>query len=157
MTMVSQPLVSLADVDPGLFAGIDWGNSHHQLCLVDHHGQVLDQIKVTHDVNGLRTLLAQVARRGKPAGIAIERSEGILVEMLQAAGHQLYCVSPKMSARARERYRMAPTKSDAFDAYVLADSLRHEHGHWRPLAIPSELLAELRALPGPGANDQQPA
>lgn len=51
-----------------------------------------------------------------------------------------------MSARARERYRIAPTKSDVFDAYVLAGSLRHEHTHWRPLTAPSDLLAELRAL-----------
>ena len=44
-----------------------------------------------------------------------------------------FCVSPKISARARERYRMAAAKSDAFDAFVLADTLRHEHAHWRPL------------------------
>jgi transposase len=70
----------------------------------------------------------------------------LLVETLQDLGHRLFCVSPKMSARARERYRVAPGKSDAFDAFVLADSLRHEHRHWRPLAVPSPLLAELRAL-----------
>jgi transposase len=29
---------------------------------------------------------------------------------------------------------------------VLADTLRHEHRHWRPLPIPSAVLAELRAL-----------
>ena len=29
---------------------------------------------------------------------------------------------------------------------MLADSLRHEHRHWRSLAVPSPLLAELRAL-----------
>jgi transposase len=79
-------------------------------------------------------------------GIAIERGEGLLVERLQQQGHRLFCVSPRMSARARERYRAAPVKSDAFDAFVLADSLRHEHRHWRSLAVPSALLAELRAL-----------
>jgi transposase len=68
------------------------------------------------------------------------------VESLQQQGYRLFCVSPKMSARARERYRLAPTKSDSFDAFVLADSLRHEHRHWRSLAVPSTLLAELRAL-----------
>ena len=41
---------------------------------------------------------------------------------------------------------VAPTKSGAFDAFVLADWLRHEHRHWRSLAVPSALLAELRAL-----------
>ncbi|CAN5652728.1 hypothetical protein BH18ACT17_BH18ACT17_13520 [soil metagenome] len=29
---------------------------------------------------------------------------------------------------------------------MLADTLRHEHLHWRALAVPSPLLAELRAL-----------
>jgi hypothetical protein len=68
------------------------------------------------------------------------------VERLQAAGHRLFCVSPKTSARARERYRLAPVKSDAFDALVLADSLRHQHRHWRCVTAPSPLLAQLRVL-----------
>ena len=38
------------------------------------------------------------------------------------------------------------TKSDAFDAFTLADSVRHEHRQWRSLAVPSMLLAEFRAL-----------
>ncbi len=46
----------------------------------------------------------------------------------------------------RTARRGAPTRSDAFDAFVLADSLRHEHRHWRSLATPSPLLGELRAL-----------
>jgi Transposase len=58
----------------------------------------------------------------------------------------VYCVSPKISARARERYRLADSKPDTFDAYVLADTLRHEHHHWRPLAEPSAVLAELQAV-----------
>jgi hypothetical protein len=40
----------------------------------------------------------------------------------------LYCVSPKISARARERYRLSASKSDSFDAFVFADTLRHELG-----------------------------
>ena len=73
-------------------------------------------------------------------------SEGILVEQLHAWNLPVYCVSPKISARARERYRLSATKSDTFDAYVLADTLRHEHRHWRPISPPSPLLAELRAV-----------
>lgn len=130
----------------GVFVGIDWGNSHHQLCIVDNAGRLVQQAKVTHDVTGLNDLQGHLSRCGNIVGVCIERSEGLLVETLQAHGHRLFCVSPKMSARARERYRLAPTKSDAFDAFVLADSLRHEHRHWRPLAVPSPLLAELRAL-----------
>lgn len=130
----------------GVFIGVDWGNSHHQLCVLDPAGRVVHQGKFTHDAAGVRELNQRLRRHGPVTGIAIERSEGLLVESLQQQGHRLFCVSPKMSARARERYRLAPTKSDAFDAFVLADSLRHEHRHWRSLAVPSHLLAELRAL-----------
>jgi hypothetical protein len=45
------------------------------------------------------------------------------------AGTRLFCVSPMMPARASKRYRHAPTRSDAFDVFVLADSLRHEYRH----------------------------
>jgi Transposase len=97
----------------------------------------VEQSKVSHDVAGVRELIGRLRRHRPIVGIAIERAEGLLVETLQAEGHRLFCVSPKMSARARERYRLAPTKSDALDAVVLADSLRHENAHWRPLAVAS--------------------
>ncbi len=130
----------------GVFVGIDWGNSHHQLCVVDDVGRLVEQCKLAHDVAGIGELVDRLRRHASITGIAIERSDGLLVEALQQQRHRLFCVSPKLSARARERYRVAPTKSDAFDAFVLADSLRHEHRYWRPLAVPSPLLAELRAL-----------
>ncbi|WP_152187020.1 IS110 family transposase [Segeticoccus rhizosphaerae] len=128
------------------FAGIDWGGEHHQLCVVDHAGKRLTQLRVTHDVAGLSRLRHELVRFGDPMPIAIERAEGLLVEHLQAHGHVLFPVSPRIAARARERYKVASVKDDRFDAFVLADTLRHEHQHWRPLSAPSPLLAEIKAL-----------
>jgi hypothetical protein len=39
-----------------VFAGIDWGGSHHQLCVLDNTGERLAQLRVTHDVAGLTRL-----------------------------------------------------------------------------------------------------
>lgn len=128
------------------FAGIDWGGSHHQLCVVDDRGRRQTQIRVTHDVAGLIDLDAELARYGTSVPVAVERAEGLLVEHLQTAGHLVFAVSPRIAARARERYRVAPVKDDVFDAFVLADTLRHEHDRWRPLSVPSPLLAEIKAL-----------
>ena len=131
-----------------VFVGIDWGGSEHQLCALDEHGQPLIKARLGHDVFGLSRLdqlLAEVAMLG-PLRVAIERSEGILVEHLLAGGLEVFCVSPKISARVRERYRLANTKSDAFDAFVLADALRHEHRHWRPLSARSSLTAQITSL-----------
>jgi transposase len=134
----------------GTFVGIDWGGGFHQVCLLDPAGSVLAGRRVGHDVDGFGELDRLLAASAAPVRVAIERAEGLLVEHLLDLGLDLpvtvYCVSPKISARARERYRLAPTKSDSFDAFVLADTLRHEHPHWRSLSRPSPLLAELRAV-----------
>jgi transposase len=129
-----------------MFAGIDWGGAHHQLAIVDDVGDVKVNQRFAHTSDGVDELLAVLDALGTATPVAIERSEGILVEALQLAGHLVFPVSPRVSARARERYQAAARKDDRFDAFVLADTLRHEHGRWRPLAIPSPTLAELRVL-----------
>ena len=106
------------------FAGVDWGGAHHQLCVVDDRGRRLSQLRVTHDVAGLADLDAELDRHGRVLPVAVERSEGLLVEHLQARGHLVFPVSPRIAARARERYRVAAVKDDRFDAFVLADTLR---------------------------------
>jgi transposase len=130
----------------GVFVGIDWGASHHQLCAVDSLGTRIRQLRVSHDVSGLRQLQAVLDQLGSGLPICLERSEGLLVERLQAAGHRVFPVNPRIAARARERYRVASSKDDVFDAFTLADTLRHEHTHWRALPVASPVLAELRAL-----------
>jgi transposase len=130
-----------------LFGGIDWGGSFHQLCVLDGQGTVLLQQRIIHDVVGLTLLADRLVQFGANVLVAIERAEGLLVEFLQTLPTvTLFCVSPKISARARDRYRLSASKSDTFDAFVLADTLRHEHRRWRPLSRPSALTAELQAL-----------
>lgn len=135
-----------SDTAEAVFAGIDWGGTFHQLCLLDTAGKVISQQRISHDVPGLARLGQVLTGYAGRVRVAIERSEGVLVEQLHSWGMPIFCISPKISARARERYRMAASKSDTFDAYVLADTLRHEHRHWRPLSPPPARLAELRAI-----------
>ena len=114
----------------------------HQLCLIDSDGNTLLQHRFPHTVEGLAALADILTSQGGTVRAAIERSEGLLVEQLLTLGIDLFSVSRKISARARERYRLAAKKSDAF---VLADTLRHEHTFWRPLTAASETLMRLRA------------
>jgi transposase len=129
-----------------VFAGIDWGGEHHQLCVVDTAGRRLVERRIRHDVAGLAGLDGELAGFGASVPVAVERVEGLLVEHLQARGHIVFPVSPRIAARARERYKVAAVKDDRFDAFVLADLLRYEHDRWPRLAVPSPLLAEIKAL-----------
>jgi hypothetical protein len=133
--------------DQQFFGGIDWGGSFHQLCVLNTSGTLVLQQRINHDVAGLRLLAARIAGLGA-LGVGRDRAgRGLLVEFLHTLPTvRLYCVSPKISARARERYRLSASKSDIFDAFVLADTLRHEHRHWRSLSRPSALTAELQAV-----------
>ena len=131
-----------------VFIGIDWGEQHHQVHALDRHGRPLLERRIAHDLDGLEQLRDALSNLGEPAavGVAIERREGLLVEHLLAWGHPVYPVNPKVAARAREGYRAAPIKSDALDAFSLADLLRRQAAAWRPLRLPSETLAELQPL-----------
>ncbi|MDQ4046734.1 MAG: IS110 family transposase [Actinomycetota bacterium] len=131
-----------------MFAGIDWGGQRHQLAIVGPAGESLLNRSFPHNPAGLSDLVGELGqhKNGRPTPVAIERSEGILVELLHKHGHDVYPVSPRVSARARERYQAAVRKDDRFDAYVLADTLRLDIHRWRPLPVESADLAELRVL-----------
>ena len=66
---------------------------------------------MTHDVTGLAELGRVLVRFGDRVPIAIKRSDGLLVEHLQARGHVLFPVSPPIAACARERYKVASVKA----------------------------------------------
>lgn len=130
-----------------MFAGIDWGGYRHQLAIVDSIGEVIINRAFPHDRDGLDDLVAQLDHHGGcDVPVAIERTDGVLVERLLAANFRVFPVGPKISARAREHYQAAARKDDRFDAFVLADTLRQQIGRWRPMKPMSTPLGELRVL-----------
>jgi hypothetical protein len=69
---------------PDRFGAIDWGGTHNQLCVVDDAGVEVVNQRFTNDVAGSDALFAVLTgNRSRLGGVAIERSEGIIVERLQ--------------------------------------------------------------------------
>jgi hypothetical protein len=128
------------------FAGIDWGGTHHQLAVVDDDGREQFNQRFAHTRDGVTDLIGALQATSGLVGVAIERSDGIIVDEPQRHDVTVFPVSPRVSARARERYQAAARKSDRFDAFVLADALRTEGWRWRPLVASSPLHAELRQV-----------
>lgn len=129
-----------------VFIGLDWAVHTHAVCIIDAAGAALDRFEVAHDRDGLAELLRRLARRGKRLRIAIERPSGLIVDALVEAGHEVFPIHPNAVKASRPRYRSHGAKSDASDAYLLADLLRTDGHRWRALARQSDAIRALRAL-----------
>lgn len=132
-----------------LFAGVDWAARTHVVCIIDETGAVRAQFEVAHDAAGLRDLLARLRHYAPtPAqlAIAIERPTGVLVDVLVEAGYPVVPIHPNIVKATRPRYRSHGAKSDASDAYLLADLLRTDGARFSTLQPQSDAIRALRAL-----------
>ncbi|HEX7440371.1 MAG TPA: IS110 family transposase [Caldimonas sp.] len=128
-----------------LFAGLDWASRTHALCVVDAQGAVVERFEIDHDAAGLVELERHLRRFGSPP-IAIERPSGLLVDTLVEAGFEVVPIHPNAVKASRPRYRSHGGKSDASDAYVLADLLRTDGHRFRALVPQGDEILALRAL-----------
>ena len=128
-----------------VFAGLDWASQIHAVCVIDEHGTVCKRWDIAHDANGLRELLRQL-RALHVERIAIERPSGLLVDALVQAGFEVVPIHPNAVKASRPRYRSHGGKSDASDAYLLADLLRTDSHRFKPLAAQTDEVRALRAL-----------
>jgi transposase len=132
-----------------LFAGLDWASNVHAVCVLDAAGAVRQRFEVAHDAAGLTALLAQLRKLSPEARalpIAIERPSGLLVDTLIEAGFRVVPIHPNVVKATRPRYRSHGAKSDASDAYLLADLLRTDGARFASLKPQSDEIRALRAL-----------
>lgn len=128
-----------------VFVGLDWAVRVHAVCIIDRDGNVLERFEVAHTRDGLVALVRRLTRFGPRLRIAIERPSGLIVDALVDAGHQVFPIHPNVVKASRTRYRSHGGKSDASDAYLLADLLRTDGHRWAPLAPQSDAIRALRA------------
>jgi len=127
------------------FAGLDWASQTHAVCVIDAHGSVRVQFEINHDATGLTELRRQLTASGVTA-VAIERPSGLIVDALLESGFTVVPIHPNVVKATRPRYRSHGGKSDASDAYLLADLLRTDGHRFKPLAPQSDDIRALRAL-----------
>ena len=133
-------------ISTDVFAGLDWAVHTHAVCIIDASGAVRDRFEVAHDRQGLAELMRRLAHFGASVRIAIERPSGLIVDALVEAGHQVFPIHPNPVKASRPRYRSHGAKSDASDAYLLADLLRTDGHRWAALSPQSDSIHALRAL-----------
>lgn len=131
------------------YIGVDWGDRLHQVYVGDDEGKKVREMKVQESPEGLAEIgrwLDERRAEGIELWAAIEKPAGRIVDFLLDHGVEVYPVNPKAVDRVRDRYRMSDSKSDAFDAYVLAEFLRTDQAHLKVLRPNSEKAQELKML-----------
>jgi transposase len=130
-----------------LFVGDDWAEDHHDIEIVDEDGRRLARRRLPEGLAGISQLHAMIAGHmpeewadlppGEAAGrvkVGIETERGPWVAALVAAGYEVFPVNPMSVARYRERHSTSGAKSDAADAHLLAEIVRLDRAHHRPVA-----------------------
>lgn len=134
------------------FIGDDWAEAHHDVELQDESGRRLARRRLPEGIAGFGQLHALLAEH-LPADatpeqvvVGIETDRGPWVQALLAAGYQVFAINPLSASRYRERHVTSGAKSDPGDAKVLADLVRTDRQHHRPIAGDSELGEAVKVL-----------
>jgi hypothetical protein len=132
-----------------IFVGVDWAEAHHDVCVLDEQGRVLDRRRVLDSLEGLRQLVelaAEHAEEPSEVVVGIETDRGLMVSGLVAAGFDIFAINPKASSRYRERHHTSGSKSDPGDAKMLADLVRTDRQNHRRIAADSNLAEGIKIL-----------
>ncbi|MEV4713963.1 IS110 family transposase [Micromonospora sp. NPDC049374] len=134
-----------------LFVGDDWAEDHHDIEIVNEQGRRLARRRLSEGLDGVTRLHALIAGvmpkewAELPASdaaarvkIGIETERGAWVASLVAAGYEVFAINPMSTARYRERHSTSKAKSDVGDAHVLAEIVRLDRDHHRPIAGDSD-------------------
>ncbi len=131
------------------YLGVDWADEFHQVWVSDAEGKKVAEMTIEQSMKGLSEFgrwLHECKAEDIELWAAIEKPQGRIVDFLLDHAVVVYPVNPKALDRARDRFRMSQSKSDSFDAYVLAEFLRTDHVHLRALQPDSEQAQELKML-----------
>lgn len=131
------------------YLGVDWADEFHQVWVSAAEGKKVAEMTIEQSMKGLSEFgrwLHECKGEGIELWAAIEKPQGRIVDFLLDHAVVVYPVNPKALDRARDRFRMSQSKSDSFDAYVLAEFLRTDHVHLRALQPDSEQAQELKML-----------
>ena len=133
-----------------LFVGDDWAEAHHDIEIEDEAGRVLARRRLPEGLAGITLLHELIAEHLDPTAepdqvqLGIETDRGPWVQALLATGYVVFAINPLQVARYRERHSTSGAKSDPADAHLLAEIVRLDRAHHRPVAGDSEIAEHVK-------------
>lgn len=108
--------ITKADAVVVVMTGIDLGDRHSQICMLDKRGERVMERRVMTTKAGIRSLMEKV----EPCRVVIEAGTPAawVARLLEGLGHEVKTVNPRRMRRIYEN----DSKSDVVDARELADA-----------------------------------
>ncbi|OIK23256.1 IS110 family transposase [Streptomyces malaysiense] len=129
------------------WAGVDAGKGHHWAAVVDETGATLWSKKIDNDESAILTALGEILDLADEVHWAVDicgTSSALLLALLAAHGQQAVYVPGRTVNRMSGAYR-GEAKTDARDAYVIAETARHRTDS-TTVDVPAQLAADLALL-----------
>ena len=130
-----------------VWAGVDAGKGHHWAAVVDETGATLWSQKIDNDESAILTALGQILGLADKVHWAVDisgTSSALLLALLAAHGQRAVYVPGRTVNRMAGAYR-GEAKTDARDAYVIAETARHR-SDFAAIDVPAQLAADLALL-----------
>jgi transposase len=108
------------------WVGVDIGKGHHWVCVLGADGKRLSSVKVANDEAEILEVIATVGALAEQATWAVDiigAPSALMLALLVQAGQSLRYVPGRMVAAMSSAYA-GEGKTDAKDAYVIADTAR---------------------------------
>ena len=136
---IKEVLIYMSNDKSLFFAGVDWGRSSHQVCIVDGEGSPIGQKSFKHTGSGLFEMarwMKKVSDSEVPnIAVAIEVNHGSVVESFLERSFRVYSINPGRLDRFRDRFRVSGAKDDRRDAMAPASALRTDSLHFAVLSL----------------------
>ncbi len=117
------------------------------MCLIDEAGTTLWSSRVANDEGAILEAIGEVLARGQQVVWAVDVTgtmSALLLALLAAHAQRVTYVPGRTVNRMAVAYQ-GEAKTDARDAYVIAETVRHR-GDLHEIDVPTALVAELRLL-----------
>jgi transposase len=130
--------------------GIDWASQHHDIQLSQEGSDTRESFRIADDPDGYDELIDRIEELrdsdDEPVRVAMEHTEGLLVQRCRSENYRVYLVNPKVVSEYRNQYRPSQSKSDTLDATVLMEMIQDHADRFDPVVSDSELTRECRLL-----------
>lgn len=137
--------------DIALFIGLDVGKSEHHATALTHAGEKVYDKPLPNDETRLKQLFTDLTSDRGPALVVVDQPATIgalPVAVAQATDAIEVAYLPGLTMRRMADLHAGSAKTDARDAYIIAETARTMPAALRSIAVSDEQVAELAVLAG---------